>query len=135
EDACFIAVSPDGKWLALVNELGNKSLRIMPASGGEPREIHSFEHRDTVITPAWSADGRSIYVPKLRDPQKNTWDIFRVPLDGGDVVKIDVGLLWVRYLTVSPDDQNIAFSSPGTGPRQREVWVMENFLPADKVKK
>ena len=132
EDACFIAVSPDGKWLAFVNEHGKKSLRIMPTSGGEPREVHSFEHGDGVITPAWSADGRSIYVPKLRDPQKNIWDLFRVPLDGGDVERIDLGFLWVRYLTVSPDGQHVAFSSSGTERKPSEVWVMENFLPADK---
>lgn len=133
ENACFIAVSPDGKWLAFVNEHGKKSLRIMPTSGGEPREIHSFEHPDHVITPAWSADGRSIYVPKLRDPQKNIWDLFRVPLDGGDVEKIELGLSWVRYLTVSPDGRHIAFSSSGTERKPSEVWVMENFLPAVPV--
>jgi Tol biopolymer transport system component len=135
EDACFIAVSPDGKWLALINEHGKKSLRIMPTSGGEPREIHSYEHSDHVITPVWSADGSSIYLPKLRDSQKNTWDLFRVPLDGGEVQKIELGFLWVRYLTVSPDGRHIAFSSSGRERKPAEVWVMENFLPADKEKK
>ena len=129
EDACFIAVSPDGKWLALVNEHGKRSLRIMPTSGGEPREIHSFEHEDGVITPAWSADGRSIYIPKVRDPKKKTWDLFCAPVDGGEVQKIELGFLWVRYLTVSPDGRHIAFSSSGTERKPSEVWVMENFLP------
>jgi Tol biopolymer transport system component len=132
EDACFIAVSPDGKWLAFVNEHGKKSLRIMPTSGGEPREVHSFDHPDHVITPAWSADGRSIYLPKLRDHQKNIWDLCRVPLDGSAVEKIDLGYLWVRYLTVSPDGRHIAFSSSGTERKPSEVWVMENFLPSAK---
>jgi len=135
DDACFIAISLDGKWLAFVNEQGKKVLRIMPASGGEPREIHSFEQNDHLMSPAWSADGRYIYLPKLRDPKGNIWDLDRISLDGKDVERTDLGLLWVRFLSVSPDGRSIAFQSPGTGPTQAEVWVMENFLPVDKVKK
>jgi len=132
DDACFIAISPDGKWLALINEQGKKVLRIMPDSGGEPREVCSFEHGDTVISLAWSADGRSIYFPKLRDPRGNIWDLYRISLDGGEAEKIDLGLLWVRYLTVSPDGRSMVFTSGGTGPMQSEVWVMENFLKPEK---
>jgi Tol biopolymer transport system component len=131
-DACFIAISPDGKWLAFVNEQGKKVLRIMPSSGGEPREIHSYEHKDTVITPAWSADGSHIYIPKLRDPKGNIWDLYRVSRDGGNAEKIDLGMYWVRYLTVHPDGRHLAFSSAGANPLEMQVWVMENFLPAGK---
>jgi Tol biopolymer transport system component len=128
-----IMISPDGKWLGLINERGRRSLRIIPASGGEPREIHGFEHASgAVITPAWSADGRSIYVPKLRDAEKNVWDLYRVPVDGGDVEKIDLGLVRVSYLSVSPGGREIAFQSLGAGPQPSEVWVMENFLPVNK---
>jgi Tol biopolymer transport system component len=131
-----IAISPDGNWLALMNDQGRRSLRIMPISGGEPREIHGFEHPGgAVVTPAWSADGRSIYLPKLRDPGKNIWDLYRVPADGGSTEKIDLGLARVSLPSVSPGGREIAFQSMGTGPQPSEVWVMENFLPADKAKK
>jgi tetratricopeptide (TPR) repeat protein len=49
--------------------------------------------------------------------------------------KTDLGLLWIRFLSASPDGRSLAFQASGKNLRQREVWVMENFLPADKVKK
>jgi Tol biopolymer transport system component len=41
----------------------------------------------------------------------------------------------LRHYSLHPDGQRIAFSSTGTNPEQSQVWVMENFLPADKTKK
>jgi len=129
DDACFLTISPDGKWLAFINEHGRKVLRVIPTSGGEPREVHSYEHSDHVISPAWSADGGSIYLPKLSDPKGNFWDLYRISLDGREVEKTDVGLLWIRSLSASPDGRSLAFQSSGKGLGEREVWVMENFLP------
>jgi Tol biopolymer transport system component len=135
DDACFITISPDGKWLAFLNEHGRKVLRVIPTSGGEPREVHSYENSDHFISPAWSADGGSIYLPKLSDPEGNLWDLYRISLDGREVEKTDLGLLWIRFLSASPDGRSLAFQASGKNLWQREVWVMENFLPADKVKK
>jgi Tol biopolymer transport system component len=135
DDACFITISPDGKWLAFINERGRKVLRVIPTSGGEPREVHSYENSDHFISPAWSANGGSIYLPKLSDPKGNLWDLYRISLDGREVEKTDLGLLWIRFLSASPDGRSLAFQASGKNLRQREVWVMENFLPADKVKK
>ena len=132
DDACFIALSPGGKWLAFINEHGRKVLRIIPTAGGEPREVHSYEHSDHVICPAWSADGGSIYLPKLSDPKGNFWDLYRISLDGREVEKTDVGLLWIRFLSACPDGRSLAFQASGKSIGQREVWVMENFLGGGK---
>jgi Tol biopolymer transport system component len=88
-----------------------------------------------MISIAWGADGRSIYFPKLRDPDKNIFDIYKVSVDGGNAEKIDLGLYWIRSLTASPDGRSITFSSLGEAPEPYQVWVMENFLPAAKEKK
>jgi Tol biopolymer transport system component len=135
DDACFITLSPDGKWLAFINEQGRKVLRIIPTAGGEPREVHSYEHSNHIISPAWSADGGSIYLPKLSDPKGNFWDLYRISLDGREVEKTEVGLLWIRSLSASPDGRSLAFQASGKSLGEREVWVMENFLPVDKEKK
>jgi Tol biopolymer transport system component len=135
DDACFITISPDGKWLAFINEHGKKVLRVISTAGGEPREVHSYEHSDHVISPAWSADGRSIYLPKLSDPKSNFWDLYRVSLDGREVEKTEVGQLWIRSLSASPDGRSLAFQSSGTGLKPQEVWVMENFLPISRTDK
>lgn len=139
DDACDIDISPDGKWLAFLNRGDKRSLRIIPAAGGNPREICSFEHEaNHILSPAWSADGRFIYFPMLQKPQEPTGimlDLYRVPVAGGEPQKIDVAMRRIRHLTVHPDGQRIAFSSSGTNPEKSEIWVMENFLPGGEDKK
>ena len=135
-DAKDIDISPDGKWLVLLNRDKKRTIKIMPASGGDPREIYSFEHAgDPVITPAWSADGRYILFSKKRSDPDEMWDLFRVSAEGGEAQKIDLSMNQFRHLSVHPDGQHVAFSSGGFSPRYAEVWVMENFLSLDKIKK
>ena len=135
-NAHFFDISPDGKWLALANRERNRVIKIMPTSGGDIREICSFEQEgDDSITPAWSADGRHIYFRKLQEPMGNMWDLYRVSVDRGEVQKLDLSMVRFRYMSVHPDGRHIAFSSMGANPEQSQVWVMENFLPADKAKK
>ena len=129
----IIAVSPDGKWLAVVNGDGVRTIKIMPSSGGEPREVYRSEFESgTLIIPAWSVDGRYIYFPWPRNPKENIADLYRVSRDGGKAERIDLGMMFVRFLSVHPDGKRIAFWSPGEKPGQAQVWVMENFLPAGK---
>jgi len=135
-DAKDIDISPDGKWLVLLNRDKKRTIKIMPVSGGDPREIYSFEHDgESVITPAWSADGRYILFSKKRSATDDMWDLFRVSAEGGDAQKIDLSMNQFRHLSVHPDGQHVAFSSGGFSPRYAEVWVMENFLSLDKIKK
>jgi len=133
-----IDISLDGKWLALMNRQGKKTIRIMPTTGGELREIWGFEQLgNRVMTPAWSADGRHIYFTKLQESLSlgAMQDLYRVSLEGGEAQKLDLAMGQIRHLTVHPDGQRIAFSSLGANPEQSQVWVMENFLPPDKVNK
>jgi Tol biopolymer transport system component len=136
-DADDIDISQDGKWLVFMNREGKKTIRIMPVSGGEPREICSFEQvGNRIMTPAWSADGRHIYFTK---PQESLslgamQDLYRISVDGGEPQKLDLAMGQIRHLTVHPDGQRIAFSSLGANPEQSQVWVMENFLPIDRAK-
>jgi Tol biopolymer transport system component len=131
-DAKDIDISPDGKWLALINRDQKRTIKIMPASGGDPREIYSFEHAgNPVITPAWSADGSYILFSKKRPDPDQMWDLYRISAEGGEAQKIDLSMNEFRHLSVHPDGRHIAFSSEGYGPRYAEVWVMENFLPGE----
>ncbi len=134
ENAPDIDISPDGKWLVLMNREGKRAIRIMPTSGGEPREICSFEQEGSqIMTPAWSADGRYIYFSKLqKSPPEPMMDLYRVSVDGGEPQKLDLAMGRIRHLSVHPDGQRIAFSSLGANPEQSQVWVMENYLPAKK---
>lgn len=131
-----IDISPDGKWLVLMNRMGKRMLRIMPTAGGEPREIYSFEHPENpILTPAWSADGRYIYFSQIQKSPGVMWDLYRVSADGGEAQKINLSMARFRHFSVHPDGRHVAFSSMGLNPEQSQVWVMENFLPTDKAKK
>ncbi|MEO0248034.1 MAG: hypothetical protein ABIN58_00555, partial [candidate division WOR-3 bacterium] len=134
DDVHAIAVSPNGKWLAVINDQGRRSLRIMPVSGGDPREIHGFEQPgDALITMAWTGDSQGVYITKMRESEKNISDIYEVPLNGKDLKKIELGLGRIRFLSVRPGDREIAFNSYfDKDMRTRQVWVMENFLPTAK---
>ncbi|MBN2408517.1 MAG: PD40 domain-containing protein [Candidatus Aminicenantes bacterium] len=128
-DANWFDISPDGKWLVLINRAEKRIIKIMPTSGGEPRDIYSFtDARNRPINPAWSADGRYVYFSKLRLPEA-LWDLYRVSADGGEPQRIDLTMAQIRHLSAHPDGQRIAFSSQGTSPQESQVWVMENFLP------
>jgi Tol biopolymer transport system component len=128
-DANWFDISPDGKWLVLINRAEKRIIKIMPTSGGEPRDIYSFtEGRNRPINPAWSADGRYVYFSKLRLPEA-LWDLYRVSADGEEPQKIDLTMAGLRHFSVHPDGQRLAFSSMGANPEQSQVWVMENFLP------
>jgi Tol biopolymer transport system component len=132
-NAYDIDISPDGKWLVLLNRQQKRLIRIMPTSGGEPREICGFEQEGNhIITPAWSADGRYVYFSKLQKFPGDMWDLYRVSVEGGEAQKIDLAMARFRHLSVHPDGQHIAFSSMGANPGQSQVWVMENFLPKEK---
>jgi Tol biopolymer transport system component len=127
-----IDISPDGKWLVLLNRSGKRTIRIMPTSGEAPRDIHSFEqegYRNN--NPAWSADGRYVYFSKLRSIEA-LWDLYRVSADSGEAQKIDLSMAGFRHLSVHPGGQRIAFSSEGANYGQPQVWVMENFLGGEK---
>jgi Tol biopolymer transport system component len=130
-----IDISPDGKWLVFLNRMGKRTIRIMPTSGGAPREICGFEHMERrIITPAWSADGRYIYFSKLPSVT-DLWEFYRISAEEGDALKLDLAMGGFRHLSVHPDGQRVAFSSDGPNYGQAQVWVMENFLPAAKEKK
>jgi len=148
-DAKDIDVSPDGKFLVLLNRnviRGIRSLRIMPAGGGEPQELYSFETEGIiVITPAWSPDGKYIYLPLPDNSPENTelrrqgqpgdWDMWRFSLAGREGQKLDMKMARFRHMSIHPDGRHIAFSSFGRAMKYPEVWVMENFLPKRNTKK
>lgn len=71
-----IAVSPDGKFVAVVTQDG-KAL-IFPVEGGQSRPIPGIEHGEVPVQ--WSEDGRSLYVYRpLGLPAR----VFRLDLDSG----------------------------------------------------
>jgi Tol biopolymer transport system component len=141
DDKFNISLSPDGQWLALIFVSKEKPrLIVMPAAGGESRELCRFEEDDGFIfgsscSITWTADGKYILFTmidsKIDDPQ---WELCRIPTDGGELEKLGLKMSGSFFnLSVHPDGRHIAFSSREQSGS--EVWVMENFLPTMPVAK
>jgi Tol biopolymer transport system component len=129
-----LALSPDGQWLSFMNAGwgGVRSLRIIPVSGGDAREVWSFETRGGMPggNQIWTPDGRFILfcVPSPNDLMLR--ELWRVPAEGGKPEKIGLDHRWgINSLTVHPGGRQIAFSGRGGHLTDNEVWVVENFLP------
>jgi TolB protein len=76
----FPVWSADGSHIAFLSERsGNPDLWIMPAGGGEARQLTRNPGRDGI--PAWSPDGAWIYYPSTRPGGTSLW---RMPASGTD---------------------------------------------------
>jgi Tol biopolymer transport system component len=130
------AISPDGQRV-VINTISDKSwsLLVMPASGGEFRELVRVDkEKETPFggLPSWTSDGR--YIVFLKGAKRNyprQWQLWRVATQGGEPQRI--GLIAARQLVglrLHPDGRRVAISDIKV---DLEVWVMENFLPGLKA--
>jgi Tol biopolymer transport system component len=136
--------SPDGRRLLIgVHEKGTQILSVMPAGGGEPREVLRVDGAKEVPfwgSPWWTPDGRYISFmkgieggdAKVRYEDRH-WQLWRVPADGGEPQRL--GLIVGRQIAAPrphPDGRRLAITDFKSN---LEIWVMENFLPAPKASK
>ena len=70
--------------------------------------------------------------PLRSDKNSEEYDLWRVTGDGGTPQKLGLRMNDLAGLTMHPDDQQIMFVAGTRG--QREIWVMENFLPKQNGK-
>ncbi len=133
-----ISVSPDGEWLAAYeqaagNEAIVKVLKITSTKNGDVRELCRFASASkSILEPRWSADGRYIFFPGRHEGEE-TWDIWYVPVEGGEARKLGLAVHRLWSIGPHPDGSRIAFTSLGPTLHGPEVWVMENFLPDEKT--
>lgn len=126
-----LALSPDGRWLALKTNLttGNgrpspfPSIQIVAASGGgDPRTILTLDNPDNSDRPemAWSPDGKYVlFVVKNRE-------VWQVPAEGGTPQKLVTDLpRTINRVSIHPDGRRLAISA---GSVRYEIWVMEHLL-------
>jgi Tol biopolymer transport system component len=121
-----IAVSPDGKWLAMFT---NRSvLSVFPSSGGTPRVVHRFEP-GRYTNPEWTRDGKYVLVGGNARPDQAKGILYRVPVEGGESQEIVLQRSSWDRITMHPDGRQIAFTATVNNDSDADVWVMQNFLP------
>ena len=127
-----LALSRDGRQLAFeVSESGTKIVKVMPAAGGDARELlrgdESLLHT-SFGSIAWTPDGRSVLFARRASPGGLKTELWSISVQGGEPRKLDLTAENMRDLSVHPDGRHIAFTA---GQGRSEVWVMENFLPSN----
>jgi Tol biopolymer transport system component len=131
-----IALSPDGQQLALLmrEEENLRVLKVMSIKGGEPRELHRFGFKGrNIIEIDWSPDGRYIYFSKRKpDSEEGKWELWRVPAKGGEAENLGLTMPTLAHLSVHPGGERITFASLSGQTLPPAIWVMKNFLPAEK---
>jgi Tol biopolymer transport system component len=129
-----LALSADGTQLAFLSQQrGSRfsALKVMPAAGGEPRELLRVQGPESITTLAWMPDGRHLLFARgnmtRTDPRKQAAELYRIASAGGEPQPLGLAMKHLRDLRVHPDGRRIAFTA---GMGEMEIWVLENSLPA-----
>jgi dipeptidyl aminopeptidase/acylaminoacyl peptidase len=105
--------SPDGSWIAFVvtamdkeANRGNSDIWLIPAKGGEPRQLTSGPLAD--MNPRWSPDGRKIAFISTRSGLPQVWLINPAGGEAYQLTTLSTGASGVIW---SPDGKFLAFTS------------------------
>jgi Tol biopolymer transport system component len=150
-----LSASPDGRWLAFIEwnmDEGTASVKVMPATGGEPRDLVAFSKvriwRRPLAELTWTPDSRHIVyalsstsVPWSPEPEihwlpresgeQDEFQLWQVPVEGGEPERLWVTMegLFPYGLSISPDGHRIAFTAGSLSRVYDPIWALENFLP------
>jgi Tol biopolymer transport system component len=136
KDNLRLSLSQDGQWLAI---LTRSSINVIPAAGGEPRELFRFGGEENIslgfaYSFTWTVKGKYILFT-MRDANDDDpkYELCRIPVEGGEIEKLGLKMKGgFMNLNMHYDGRHIAFSSK-YNPLSPAVWVMENFLPLEKT--
>lgn len=74
--------SPDGKHIVFASDRsGNENVWTADLDGGHAHQISMLGDNRVFTSPAWTADGRSIYVSEFR-AEVTSYELWRYPVDG-----------------------------------------------------
>jgi Tol biopolymer transport system component len=126
----WVSVSPDGKRLVIgVAEDRSLALRVLPASGGESREVVRIpgDEANYRVWTSWTQDGRQlIFARGQKGRATRNVQVWRVAAEGGEPQRLGLTVDELWWLRLHPDGRRLAI---GTYKTSAETWVLENFLP------
>ena len=107
--------SPDGRWIAFTGRYnGNPNVYVMPAEGGQPRQLTFSSGFDLVD--GWSPDGKNIIFQSLRDSFSDRYrQIYTAPFEGGFARTLPLPMGYEA--SYSPDGNHLAYT-----PLPREIF-------------
>jgi Tol biopolymer transport system component len=131
------ALSPDGLRAAVVlRKDGRRTLTLIDVDGGAPQALApSIDVRGTA---AWSPDGKWLVVGGI---EKSEQGLFKIPADGGDLVRLRKGFASDPAWSPNPNNDVIVFSGDNIGggarllavrPDGQEVVLPSVIMAAEK---
>jgi len=126
-------LSPDGRHLVFfVGDQQNKSLFLIPADGGEARELLRVSPPENInhISLTWTPDGNQILFGRRNPQLGDKSELWRISVEGGEPQKLGLTIDYLFHLRVHLDGERIFYTADES---QTEIYVMENFLPNLKV--
>jgi Tol biopolymer transport system component len=134
--ASRLTISPDERQLAFVmaaDTEGSMVLKVMPAAGGEARDLLRGARIPLGEAPiAWAPDGSSLLFARQPNPPDSKTELWLISVQGGEPRKLELAADGMRDICIHPDGRHIAFTSVQD---RNEVWVLENFLTASQSAK
>lgn len=126
-----VAVSPDSKQVAYVVGNPGKYIGVIPASGGQTREVYrSPSGIDSYNSLAWTPDQHWL-VYATRNNANTPSTLWRVPVGGGEPEHVGVNIAGtIKGPQFDPSGQRLFFSSSAAG--KGEIWALEKFLPVGR---
>ena len=107
--------SPDGRWIAFTGRYnGNPNVYVMPAEGGQPRQLTYSSGTDLVE--GWSPDGKQITFQSMRDSFSDRYkQLYTVSVDGGFASALPLPMGYEA--SYSADGTHVAYT-----PLPREIF-------------
>lgn len=82
--------SPDGAWIAFVSDRsGAENVWVMRPDGSEARQVTLGGDDSVLVSPAWSADGKSIHVSRFLW-SADSYQLWRYDLDGTETLVVPI---------------------------------------------
>ncbi|MFW6140562.1 MAG: hypothetical protein ACOC5S_04325, partial [Acidobacteriota bacterium] len=123
----LLALSWDGKWVAFNDCDPEKTIKVIPATGGEPKELIRMEHGESILSLEWKPGSEEIYFIKGGELNQ----LWSLGLKDPNPQKRDLSMRSMREMCFHPGGTLIAFQA---GYLEAELWVMENLLLLEKGK-
>jgi hypothetical protein len=89
--------------------------------------VYSVKLPEVLTWVRWTPDGRHALLKHVADDASRPLNVaLLVPIAGGAPMRLDLPGVTFGYMSLNPDGTRIAYQA---GKEEREVWVLENFLP------
>lgn len=124
-------LSPDGRRLAVGTEdpdtveanLEDDVLRVIPVTAeGAGEVLIRVPGPEDMEVISWTSDGQGLLF-------RMAGELWRVSAAGGEPRKLELAIEDMHDIRFHPDGRRIAYTIGST--YMNEIWVMENYLPAD----